>query len=256
MSIGTAASRIVTALRGLGIARSDFHATTVYRSATVDGERIREALHARTSFRTREAATVAAEHADKLAADGFTIRVRTFACRCVWMVSLTTECNADAVVERMTTSAPDSHQCPTPAPTAFDKGDQVDFDGQPVVIVRIDSTGQQAEIYPGDLYDGRSSRGRGHWVHISRLATRSDTTAWRPRRSAAQQRRRPIHVLEVRCPDLQRDDRGLCCTCRRYLPAGPRPHPPNGNGQFGWLEFYADRSFFFVPPGQQPRSVR
>ncbi|MEV8634376.1 hypothetical protein AB0395_22240 [Streptosporangium sp. NPDC051023] len=146
---------------------------------------------------------------------------------------------------------------PAPAePAVPTRGDLLACNGQPVVVIRLDSTGEMTEIFPGDHYDGYSSRGRIFWVRTSDLGPRTDATAWRIRRTSFQNRNRPAYVAEARCPDTTgRTDAGMCPTCNRYLRT-PGRHRPNQNGAYGWLEFYADRTFYFVPPGGTPRRTR
>lgn len=67
-----------------------------------------------------------------------------------------------------------------------------------------------------------------------------------------QQTHYPIKKLEVLCVSRSPlNAQGFCPDCGRHLVRGGRAHKPDQNGAFGWIERYADGSFW-VTPGPRP----
>lgn len=57
----------------------------------------------------------------------------------------------------------------------------------------------------------------------------------------------PIKRIEVKCPEIQRDQHGHCTACGNYI-RSQRPHRPNVTGSLGWYQYYADGSMLFIAP--------
>lgn len=68
------------------------------------------------------------------------------------------------------------------------------------------------------------------------------------RRTKYQMTHLPVRVLEVKCTNMDRNDRGHCTSCGRIL-SRRVPHNPNYSGSLGWIEHYADGSTRQLPPG-------
>lgn len=74
------------------------------------------------------------------------------------------------------------------------------------------------------------------------------------RRTKYQSSHYPKSVVEVKCTNLELNDRDMCTACGRWLKRRVK-HNPDVTGSLGWIENYADGSTYQVAPNAPVSSL-